>query len=158
MEPNDLRHFTTPKRFHSSIEYDGSIVEIEIETPDLSGVTPSMWGDWGPMYTFEFDEPRAVRIITRYAGGIEDESELWLTKVRLDSPMRHARRQEHPLFLRFQHQELGLEFEGYLDEWGVPAALEVKQTSLGDNVLSRLLWQPPRIPEYRKTSAGLHLV
>lgn len=145
MEPKELRLFTTPKRFDLTVEYGGSTFEIEVETPDLSDRTPSVWGDWGPMYTFEFDESRAVRITYRCeALAIEDEVRLPVSEMQLESPLLYERRKEHPLFLRFRDPSRGLEFAGYLDAWGDPAVLEVKQMSLGANVVSLLLWQPPR--------------
>ena len=144
MKPIELSLFTTPKRFDSTFEYEGSTFEITVETPDLSGNEPSVWGDWGPMYTFEFDEPRAVHITYRCeALSIEDEIEIPVSAMRLESPMAYVRRQEHPLTLRFQDQARGLEFEGYLDEKGQPAVLEVKPMPLGADVVSLLLWQPP---------------
>lgn len=150
MTREELHAFTTPKRFHSTVEHDGSTFEIEIETPDLSDGYPSGWGDWGPMYTFEFDEPRAVHITYRCkALGIEDAIDLPVSEMRLDSPMEYERRQEHPLFLRFQDPSRGLEFKGYLDPEGQPAVVEAKQLPLhGAEVISLLLWQPPQAPTW----------
>ncbi len=147
MEPTELRRFTTAKRFISTFAYQGSTFELEVETPDLAGARHSMWGDWGPMYTFAFDEPRAVRIAYRCeALSIVEESHLLVPKMHLESPMLHAKRQLHPLFVRFRHPALGLEFEGYLDERGEPAALEVKQICLGAGGAQLLLIQPPPTP------------
>lgn len=144
MEPNELRPFTNPKRFDVVVEHAGATFEIEVETPDLSDRTPSVWGDWGPMYTFAFDEPRAVHITYRCeALSIEDQVALPVSEMQLDSPMLYARRREHPLFLRFRDPSRGLEFAGYLDAEGEPAVLEVKQVPLGANVTSLLLCQPP---------------
>jgi len=150
MDPKQLRSFTTPKRFESTVEYGGSTFEIEVETPDLSGCNPSVWGDWGPMYTFEFDEPRVVRITHRCeALSIEEETELLVSQIQLDSPLLYERRREHPLFIRFRDPSRRLEFEGYLDVRGEPAALEVKRLPGGADVASLLLWQPPRTQSWQ---------
>ena len=146
MDLNELRPFTLPKRFRSTFESEGSAFDIEVETPDLSDCTPSVWGDWGPMYTFRFEAPRKVRVHYRCeAQSIQSEIELSVATMELESPMIHARRQEHPLMLRFADPARGLEFEGYLDAEGQPARLEVKQHPLGADVVTRLLWQPPAV-------------
>lgn len=149
MKPNELRLFTTPKRFHSTFQHGGATFEVEVETPDLSGPPPSVWGDWGPMYTFDFDEPRTVRMTYRCDElAIEDEIEIAVQRIQLESPMVYERRREQPLFLRFQDPSRGLNFEGYLDTRGEPAVLDVKQTPLGANAISLLLWQPPQTPDW----------
>jgi len=154
MKPNELRLFTGAKRFHSIFEHEGSTYEIEVETPDLSDRTPSVWGDWGPMYTFEFDEPRTVRITYRSSAlSVESEIEIPVQRMQLDSPMLYLRRQEHPLFLRFRDPSRGLKFEGYLDAQGKPAALEVKQFPLKGDVASLLLWHPPQGQEWHQAAA-----
>lgn len=145
MQPEQLRPFTNPKRFHSTVEFDGSTFDIEIETPDLSGLEPSVWGDWGPMYTFELEENSTIRITYRcHALGIENEHEIPVSTMQLDSPMLYPVRKKHPLFLYFRDPLRGLDFEGYLDTAGEPAHLEMKQSSLGKDVAKLLLWQPPQ--------------
>ena len=144
MDQNVLQAFTTAKKFSSTFEHMGSTFEVEVDTPDLSGPTPSVWGDWGPVYTFEFDEPRPVRIRYRCESQpVEGQSEIWLNKIYLDSPMLWQRRQEHPLYLRFADPTRGLEFKGYLDQEGQPCDLEIGQLPLAPTVASLLLLQPP---------------
>ena len=124
MEENEIRQFISPKHFASTVDFDGSQFEIEVETPDLSGAEASVWGDWGPMYTFAFDEPRTVRVRFRCeASCVDDTFELWVPEVKLNSPMQWERRQEQPFYVEIVDATHGLVFDGYLDPKGRPVEL-----------------------------------
>lgn len=149
MNTNNIRSFTTAKRFLSKLEYGGTTYEVEIQTPDLSGPTPTVCGDWGPMYSFEFDEPRTVHVTYRCPElGVTQEVEIPVCKMQLDSPMVHTRRQEHPLFVRFQDSARGLEFHGYLDRLGEPANVEVKELPRSADMPALLRWQPAHTQDW----------
>ena len=143
MGPKEISAFVTPKSFFASTEYDGEKFELEVQTPDLSDVEPTVDGDWGPTYYFNFDAPRSVRVIQRSADGtIVAESAIELSRIVLDSPMIYSERQEFPLYLRFADGARGIEFAGHLDVKGEPAHLAMKQLPLKDKTASLLLFAP----------------
>lgn len=129
MKKHELGPFVSPKRFCAALEIAGRTHEVEIETPDLNACPYSVWGAWGPMYTFELDPTKTVRVSYRRESPSTPEQthELSLPRIRLDSPMLWERRQQQPFRLEFEDAERGLAFGLYLDRSGAPVELEVRQ-------------------------------
>lgn len=129
----DLNAFKTSKTFFASAEYGGEKFEIELQTPDLSNIEPTVDGDWGPTYYFSFDEPRSARVLYRNVdGSIENEYSIALSRIVLDSPMIHSDRKKTPLYFRFADDLRGICFGGYMDADGEPTRLAIRQLPLKD--------------------------
>ncbi len=155
----DLRLFLTPKHFESSIEIAGHSYRIELETPDLSDCPRSVWGDWGPMYTMELDEPDCVHFGYRCeALSIAGRHPIASPTIRLNSPVLWARRQRTPFYIGLEDSASGLCFAGYLDRQGRPAELEVQKLWPEAEIAAVLsgglrmgdAWSPS--PEHRRVS------
>ena len=126
MQEQELSPYLSGKQFRSRFEHTHGTYEIEVETPDLSARTRSVWGDWGPMYTVETESTDEVRVTYRCAErGIESTHQIRVPQIHLESPMLHARRKQHPFYLRVVDPVSGLKFVGYLDGSGTPGELEV---------------------------------
>ena len=127
MERNDMRPFLSPKHFRTSFEVAGCRYEVELETPDLNGCSRSVWGDWGPMYTFELGWAGRVCVTYRCEErSLESIYQLRLSEIQLLSPMRWLRRRRNPFYLEVEDGPRGLGFAGFLDKSGEPDRLEVK--------------------------------
>ena len=141
---HELSAFLSSKQIRSTFELEGRTFEIELETPDLSGCESSVWGDWGPMYTFDLESNDEVRVTYRCAAvGSESEYELRLATIELNSPMSFATRQKRPFFLRLADRARGLAFSAYLDPVGCPAELEVTAVRPAAEVAAALLERSP---------------
>ena len=144
MDEKSLKCFMTPKRLHTIFEHAGSKYEIEVGTPDLADAKRSAWGAWGPVYAFEFEEPRSVSVTyRRVADALEGRFEIPVQKIYLDSPMLREDRESNPLYLRFRDAVRGIAFEGYLDGHGNPDRLEIKQLPGTRQAAALLLLKPP---------------
>ena len=127
MNEHEFSPFLAPKQFHATLNLCGHVFQLEVETPDLSGMPRSMWGDWGPMYTFAPEAGCAFRLSYGCRSlGLEGDEEIQVPKIELNSPMLFERRERTPLYLELHDEEHGLSFRGYLDASAKPAAVEVK--------------------------------
>ena len=83
---------------------------VEVDVPDLTKLKYSLWGDWGPMYTFQINEHDSLKI--RYNGENVDSTQKTL---RVDSPLLFSERIHHPYVLKVEDDIRHLAFHLYLD-------------------------------------------
>ena len=140
MNHHVLQPFLTPKSFRSSFDLAGLMFDVEVETPDLSGCSSTMWGDWGPMYELAFAEGGRVRITYRCEElSFESRHDVWLSKMELLSPMSWAQRRDTPFQLVFRDWQRGIGFKGFLAEDGVPTVLHAIPLASDEEVMGMLV-------------------
>lgn len=66
---------------------------VEVKLPDLTQLKYSLWGDWGPMYTFSLIENE--KLILKYNGEPVQVSQ---DKLNVDSPAYATDRDLYPFF------------------------------------------------------------
>lgn len=83
---------------------------VEVSIPDLSKLEHSVWGDWGPMYTFQLNEFEGISI--KYNENLFDSIQ---KQLRVDSPMLAAEREVYPYFLIVEDSKRHLNFHIYIN-------------------------------------------
>lgn len=140
MKAHELSPFLSPNRFHATARLCGHLFQLEIDSPDLRDLPRSMWGDWGPMYTFAPEAGCAFGLSYRCRSlALEGDEEIEVSKIELNSPMLFERREQNPFYLELHDERHGLSFRGYLDASGRPAGLELKLVRPEHEILASLL-------------------
>ncbi len=155
MNEHELSPFLSPKRLHATSNLCGHRFQFEIETPDLSGLPRSMWGDWGPMYTFVPKASCAFRFSYACRSlALEGDEEIEVPKIELNSPMLFERREKNPFYLELHDERHGLAFRGYLDASGEPAGLEVQLLRPEHEIVASLLPNVGTVRADRRLDGG----
>jgi len=141
MHEKNISPFLSPKHFSARVDLAGDTFEIELATPDVSRCARSVWGDWGPMYTFTLGAATGgVRVTYRCdALAVDSTHTLDVSTLHLNSPVLWARRRVHPFYLELEDAARALRFAGYLGPKGEPAVLEVTPLRPELEIVAKLL-------------------
>ena len=95
-----------------SFELDGpkKSIQVEVNLPDFKKLKSSVWGDWGPMYTFELSDEQAVGVKYNDTHAFNIETQLCI-----NSPIFAIERREHPFYIIIEDEEKKLKFNLYID-------------------------------------------
>ncbi len=102
--------------------------QVAIAIPDLANLNYSVWGDWGPMYTFNLSNGHKVRI--QYNDVSFDTSQVQL---RVESPLFAKERDDYPFYLIVEDPKRDLVFYLYLTKTYELGKVQVFRTI--DNVM-----------------------
>lgn len=106
--------------------------DIEVDTPNLSDARFSVWGDWGPMFTFRLTRGQSFDITYRCTKtGRTRNVRVFAPTVELNSPMRASQREASPFVLEFLDVARALRFRAFLDQEGQVARLVVNPMHSG---------------------------
>lgn len=84
--------------------------QVSVKIPDIRKSDYQVWGDWGPMYTFQLDEKNLVEI------SYNDQSYTLDTKqLKVESPTLFNERKELPFYISIKDSKKGLKFNLFLD-------------------------------------------
>ncbi len=83
----------------------------EIEVPDLTKLNHSVWGDWGPMYTFSLKESQPIKLRHN-----QESFESPQKTLSIISPMEFRERDQYPFFMTIEDVHRDLNFYIYLDK------------------------------------------
>ncbi len=83
---------------------------VEIQLPNLQKLKNSVWGDWGPMYTFELIDEEPITI--SYNG---KDRKLDQKLLLIESPMIADEREKYPYYILVEDGEFGFNHYLYLD-------------------------------------------
>lgn len=110
-------------KWHDSINSNN----IEIEMPDLTLLQTTMWGDWGPMYTFQLSQIDPIKL--KYNDQRFESSQ---KELKISSPMPKEERDQYPFYITIEDSKSELHFHLYLD--GDLELNRVKIMRTSDNV------------------------
>lgn len=97
------------------VELSSGTDKVRVWIPELAGRNHKVWGDWGPMYSFDLIPEE--KIVIEQAGV---SRELEQTTLRVEAPMKAAQRKETPFFILVQDPARGFDFFLYLNkEWNL---------------------------------------
>lgn len=96
---------------------------VEIAIPDLTKLEYSVWGDWGPMYTFGLNELHKVGI--QYNGVSFESSQVQL---KVESPFFARERDHHPFYLIIEDPKRDVDFHLYLTKTYELGKAQVRRT------------------------------
>lgn len=138
-----MQRFLAPKQFRTRFGSGRTRYLIEVETPDLRRLDYRVWGDWGPMYSF--DLPLDAVFSVRYS---EESGQSALYTVSpptaaVESPMRALERERHPFLLSFFDTARGLQFRAFMDKDGEVDQVEVARVHAALDV-AKLLFREHR--------------
>lgn len=126
---SELDVFTAPHSFETLFVQDESQYEVQVFTPDLRENQKSVWGDWGPMFTFELGESQGIRLAySCLEKNLVLKAVVYPTCIELNSPACAADQRRWPLCLEFDDDARGLHFRAYLNKQGRVARTDVTQT------------------------------
>lgn len=83
---------------------------VEIRLPNLQSLKKSVWGDWGPMYTFELKSDRPITISYDNRSKKLDQKSLLI-----ESPMIADEREQFPFYILVEDNDYGFHHYLYLD-------------------------------------------
>ena len=83
-------------------------VSVEVTIPNLRGIEHSVWGDWGPMYTFRLNESHAIKL--KYNGQVTKSRQ---SSLPINSPMLNKERERYPYYLEVEAREWNVKFKIY---------------------------------------------
>ncbi len=140
---DQMQRFFAPKHFQASFGSDQARYLIEVETPDLRPLDFRVWGDWGPMYTFDLPLDAAFSI--RYS---EESGQSALYTVSpptaaVESPMQALERERCPFFLSFFDTARGLQFRAFMRKDGEVDRVDVARVNIAIDV-PKLLFREHR--------------
>jgi hypothetical protein len=78
-------------------------IDVMLTLPDFSQLNYKLWGDWGPMYTFQLKGDDPIEI--SYNGKV---NALEQTELEVNSPMLASERKEFPFMLIFKDPMRGI--------------------------------------------------
>ena len=84
---------------------------VEVKLPDLTQLEYSLWGDWGPMYTFRLLENE--KLLLKYNG---ETAKVTQDKLNVDSPAYATDRDQYPFYFSIEDQAKKLKFNLYINK------------------------------------------
>lgn len=123
---DEIGHFLGARDVAGTFESDGHEVDIHVRVPDLSACACTVWGDWGPMYTFGLRAPQ--KVVFEYVCRSRDlcaTFELEPRSLALNSPVLARDRLDYPLFLELTDRERRICARAYLRVDGTFSHLNV---------------------------------
>ena len=119
--------FFTPKQLSTQLSLCGRLIDIHVQTPDLTSVPTRVWGDWGPMYTCSLTLEQVVQLRYRcQADGLEASYTISPPTIAINSPMFIWERETHPLRLELVDLARGIELHAYMDPEGAVAQVKTR--------------------------------
>ncbi len=85
--------------------------DVEIRLPNLRKLKSSVWGDWGPMYSFQLEPEDPISI--SYNG---KERRLEQKTLPVESPTLAAEREQFPFYILIEDNEYGFNHLLFLDK------------------------------------------
>ena len=114
--PVALRPFFAARTFDGKFAMRGGEFEIEVQTPDMTASAPSVWGDWGPMYTSTLAVDQMVTVTYRCPHvGRTATYQFSPPTIAVNSPARAAERAEWPLAMVIVDAARCLRIVGFMD-------------------------------------------
>lgn len=86
-------------------------LKVKVILPNLKDLKKTVWGDFGPMYSFDLDPKSPIQI--SYDG---DEKTLDQKTLRIESPILVEDRNTHPYYVLVEDQEYGFQIYLYLNK------------------------------------------
>jgi hypothetical protein len=99
---NSTFQFSLQDPFHST--------DVLVQLPDLTKVRYTVWGDWGPMYTFHLDPNDQVLISYNSQSRRLDQNILLV-----ESPVVAKEREQYPFYVLVEDKKLQLKIFLYLN-------------------------------------------
>lgn len=130
------------KTFKFSMSDLVNSTDVEVTTPNLENLKFTVWGDWGPMYTFDLTSEEQVEI--KYNGDSFFSSQ---KKLSVDSPMLAKERDEFPFVITVEDDIKELKFKLYIDKKNEFSKVEVSEIVSGTKLY--------RMSEERSLTASL---
>lgn len=101
-------------------------LDLKINIPPLVDNEYSVWGDWGPTYTFEMNPEKLVKIKqTSEKQGQEENYSIENKKIYLESPMIGKVRDEQPLFYVIEDAKKAVTYHIFMDKAGTPNEVKI---------------------------------
>lgn len=101
-------------------------LKLKISIPSLKDSKYTVWGDWGPTYTFELNPEKQIEIQYSPVNTINHESYLLEnTKLYLESPMIGKIRDQQPLFYIIEDRTKGVTYHIFMDKAGTPNEVKI---------------------------------
>ncbi|MGK0361106.1 MAG: hypothetical protein ACI9U2_003424 [Bradymonadia bacterium] len=125
--PVALCPFFATRSFQGEFAMRGGAYEIDVQTPDMTTSAPSVWGDWGPMYTASLAVDQRVTITYRCPLlGRSATYQFSPPTIAVNSPARAAERAKWPLAMIIVDAARGLRITAFMDADGVVGKVEAQ--------------------------------
>lgn len=125
--PVALRPFFAARSFQGEFAMRGGAFEIDVQTPDLTTSSPSVWGDWGPMYTASLAVDQVVTVT--YRCPLMGRSATYTFSpptIAVNSPARAAERAQWPLAMVIVDSARCARITAFMDATGTVGKIEVR--------------------------------